>query len=63
MKTFSKGVYLSDSGLIICLTKVETYEDLKSIFWLVTYEYECGSFPKTLLTEKNLKHFKRIGPL
>lgn len=63
MKNFSKGIYIADSGLIVYLSKVEVYEDRSSIFWLVTYEYERGSFPKTLLNKENLKHFKRIGNL
>jgi hypothetical protein len=61
----TKGVYLTKpKGKIVVISKSELYQDIRlRKFWIVTYEYGKGIFPKTLIRPRNLKHFVRIGDL
>ena len=64
MNSFTNGIYITKNNeFIVLLSNVKCYEDLKSRFWIVTYEYHDGVYPKTLLTEDDLKSFKRMGSL
>lgn len=64
MTKFTNGIYIAKlKGTIVLLSNVQYYEHVYGDynFWIVTYEYEGGIYPKTMLCRGDLQHFVRVG--
>lgn len=61
----NKGVYYNPkTDEVMVFTNVKKYEDIFSPpFYILTWEYRGKSYPKTMITQKQTKLFKRIGSL
>lgn len=57
-----KGLYtFKNSSRIVYITNVRFFKDLKSEFYIVTWEQSDGVFPKTLIEDES--EFIRVGNL